>query len=172
MFGADCIGRLACRDHYWGGCGGLSECPGGFPEAWPRFTNLVRTVSPDTIIGTGPDVDHSAGGESGTGSYPRWNTCNSSDPSGEAPCSAFGPIGSTFRPREADATIQNPGDAWCVALDTIVVVAVSLVDGDSRVMMGSQVLACGSRVLERFGDLGSFLPHLGPRRCLHSQYAT
>lgn len=25
-------------DHYQQGCGGLSECPGGFPQGWDNFT--------------------------------------------------------------------------------------------------------------------------------------
>jgi alpha-L-fucosidase len=99
-------------DHFDGSCGGLSECPGGFPEAWPRFVDLVREVSPSTIIGTGPDIGHSAGGESGDGSYPRWNACNTSDGTNYTHCASYGPIGYQFKPREADATIQNPGDAW------------------------------------------------------------
>jgi len=99
-------------DHFDGSCGGLSECPGGFPEAWPRFVDLVRQTSPGTVIGTGPDIGHSAGGESGDGSYPRWNACNTTDGTNNTHCGSSGPLGYQFKPREADATIQNPGDAW------------------------------------------------------------
>lgn len=84
-------------DHYLDGCGGLSECPGGFPAAWSNFTTLVRTISPHTLMGTGPDVQHSLNGESGNGSYPIWNNRTGFE---------------YFMPVEADATIQNPGDRW------------------------------------------------------------
>ena len=100
-------------DHYLEPCGGLSECPACedpnspwcFPAVWTNFTSLVRTVSPSTLLGTGPDVSHSGGGETGVGDYPVWNAANATH-------SDFGPFGSMFLPREADATIQNPGDAW------------------------------------------------------------
>ncbi|EGD82959.1 hypothetical protein, variant [Salpingoeca rosetta] len=100
-------------DHYLDACGGLSECPACrnqsdptcFPAAWHTFASLVRELSPNTLIGTGPDVSHSGGGETGVGDYPVWNAANATH-------SGFGPFGRLFLPREADATIQNPGDAW------------------------------------------------------------
>ena len=104
------------------GSGGLSECPkcdtpGSpycFPAAWANFTSLVHEVSPGTLMGTGPDIAHSAGGEGGGGQYPAWNTCNTTDGSPLSRCKTYGtdPHGTIFRPFEADATIQNPGDAW------------------------------------------------------------
>eukprot|EP00043_Microstomoeca_roanoka_P005657 m.57165 g.57165 ORF g.57165 m.57165 type:complete len:589 (-) comp13056_c0_seq1:244-2010(-) len=101
-------------DHYLDSCGGLSECPACtdssdpncFPAAWQNFTELVRAIAPNTLLGTGPDVAHSGGGETGVGDYPVWNAANST----QSP--SFGPFGRIFFPREADATIQNPGDAW------------------------------------------------------------
>jgi hypothetical protein len=84
-------------------------------------------------MGTGPDVAHSGGGETGVGGtlafpcvtcacpppfsripalssyhdghidYPVWNADNATTGS------SMGPLGTYFRPREADATIQNPG---------------------------------------------------------------
>ena len=56
-------------DHYPGGHHGAAMCPNCtdaadpycFPTAWPNFTALVRAVSPNTLIGTGPDVSHSGG---------------------------------------------------------------------------------------------------------------
>eukprot|EP00055_Hartaetosiga_balthica_P017438 m.117021 g.117021 ORF g.117021 m.117021 type:complete len:568 (-) comp9316_c0_seq1:420-2123(-) len=100
-------------DHYLQPCGNLAECPQCtnasdpkcFPQAWEGFTDFVRSISPKTILGTGPDVGHSGGGETGVGDYPVWNAVNGSS-------SAYGPLGNLFHPREADATIQNPGDAW------------------------------------------------------------
>ena len=108
-------------DHYEDGCGGLSECPpcpeGStdpycFPRAWANFTSLVHRISPGTLMGTGPDIAHSAGGEGGGGQYPAWNTCNTTDGSPLSRCETYGtdPYGQIFRPFEADATIQNPGD--------------------------------------------------------------
>ncbi|EDQ84293.1 uncharacterized protein MONBRDRAFT_30422 [Monosiga brevicollis MX1] len=101
-------------DHFNQGCGGLSECPACqntsspycFPQAWHAFEQLVRNVSNETLLGTGPDVRHSGGGETGVGDYPVWNAINSTY------TGSFGPLGYYFQPREADATIQNPGDAW------------------------------------------------------------
>eukprot|EP00730_Choanoeca_flexa_P001381 TRINITY_DN10611_c0_g1_i4.p1 TRINITY_DN10611_c0_g1~~TRINITY_DN10611_c0_g1_i4.p1 ORF type:complete len:572 (+),score=87.06 TRINITY_DN10611_c0_g1_i4:28-1716(+) len=112
-YGTDVVSRL-WWDHYMRGCGGLSECPACtddndptcFPTAWSNFTQLVRELSPSTVIGTGPDVGHSGGGETGVGDYPVWNAVN------DTQHSPYGPFGYIFKPREADATIQNPGDAW------------------------------------------------------------
>lgn len=66
---------------------------------------LYRSPSSSSTF-LGADVAHSGGGESGVGDYPVWNADNSSV------ARTFGPLGYLFRPREADATIQNPGDAW------------------------------------------------------------
>ena len=98
-YGQDTVWRL-WWDHYEHGCGGLSECPACkddtdpycFPNAWANFTTLVRKLSPHTLIGTGPDVSHSGGGESGDGDYPVWNGSNSSSHSGP-----FGPLAYYFR---------------------------------------------------------------------------
>jgi len=92
-------------DHYGSSCGGLSNCPGGFPEAWPEFIDMIRRVSPDTVIGTGIDVGHSKGGESGVGSYPIFNACNISSEDATGKCGDYGIYGNKFMPREADATI-------------------------------------------------------------------
>ena len=107
-------------DHYEDGCGGLSECPkcdtpGSpycFPAAWANFTSLVHEVSPGTLMGTGPDIAHSAGGESGGGQYPAWNTCNTTDGSPLTRCKTYGtdPYGQIFRPFEADVRASTrPG---------------------------------------------------------------
>eukprot|EP01006_Ploeotia_vitrea_P006451 TRINITY_DN13168_c0_g1_i1.p1 TRINITY_DN13168_c0_g1~~TRINITY_DN13168_c0_g1_i1.p1 ORF type:complete len:468 (-),score=20.02 TRINITY_DN13168_c0_g1_i1:91-1452(-) len=100
-------------DHYPRGCGRLAMCPGGFPDGWTQFIKEVRSLSPNTLMGTGPDVEHSHGGESGDGSYPIWNYCNISDGIvRHCDKEKWGPFGNSFQPREADATIQNPGDRW------------------------------------------------------------
>jgi len=39
-------------------------------------------------------------------------TCEPDDDIPYAKCQTFGPQFSSFRPRDADVTIQNPGDAW------------------------------------------------------------
>lgn len=67
-YGTDYVSRL-WWDHYPSGCGGLAPCPdGSFPAAWPRFIELVRKLSPSTIICPGPDCDGHQG-ESGLGKY-------------------------------------------------------------------------------------------------------
>lgn len=126
-------------DHYEMPCGHLSMCPGGFPAGWRNATDLVRRISPNTLLGTGPDVGHSYGGETGVGSYPIWNSCSPIDGDPLQKCANWNPRGNLFRPREAgnngswctksclasthqltralpprlaDATIQNPGDRW------------------------------------------------------------
>lgn len=74
-YGTDYVSRL-WWDHYPSGCGGLAPCPAGsFPDAWPQFVELVRKVSPSTIICPGPDCDgHQS--ESGVGKYPVWYPCD------------------------------------------------------------------------------------------------
>ena len=97
-YGDGVVARL-WWDHYMGSCGGLSECPvctdpsdpHCFPAAWPNFTALVKSVSPNTLIGTGPDVGHSGGREYGIGDYPVWNGVNSTLQS------EYGPFGYVFK---------------------------------------------------------------------------
>ena len=66
-------------DHYGTGCDDehhLNPCPAGsFPQAWPRFVQLVRDRSPTTLICPGPDCDGHQG-ESGMARYPSWNACD------------------------------------------------------------------------------------------------
>ena len=53
----------------------LQACPpGSFPTAWYGFVELVRTLSPSTIVCPGPDCDGHQG-ESGMGVYPTWFPC-------------------------------------------------------------------------------------------------
>jgi len=99
-------------DHYWDPCATLSMCPGGFPEYWRIVSQHVRTVSPTTIMAPGMDGFYSNGGESGSGMYPLWNPANTVDGSPYSSLTTNGPYGSYFRSREADYTIQNPGDRW------------------------------------------------------------
>lgn len=98
-------------DHYGKGCAGehgLNPCPeGSFPDAWVRFVDLVRALSPDTIICPGPDCDGHQG-ESGVGKYPTWNPCHPED----LQCSDHAPDASLtgFHPYEACATMVK--GAW------------------------------------------------------------
>lgn len=77
--GSDYVSRL-WWDHYspWvDGCSGDPNvaCPANsFPDAWSTFVELVRTVSPSTIMCPGPDCDGHQG-ESSVGIYPAWYPC-------------------------------------------------------------------------------------------------
>ena len=78
-YGHDYVSRL-WWDHYspWDdSCSGDPNvaCPAGsFPDAWWSFVELVRQVSPSTIICPGPDCDGHQG-ESAEGVYPTWYPC-------------------------------------------------------------------------------------------------
>ena len=57
-------------DHYRHPCETMCPCdvtpntssdPFCFPAAWANFTELIRELSPNTLIGTGPDISHSGG---------------------------------------------------------------------------------------------------------------
>jgi len=130
-YGTDYVSRL-WWDHYPGGCGGLAPCPSGsFPAAWPRFVQLVRELSPSTIICPGPDCDGHQG-ESGIGKYPVWFPCSPSMQNGtELKCGSHAPSSKLvgFHPYETCATMHNgwfckgdgddahnsywsPGDIW------------------------------------------------------------
>ena len=51
-------------------------CPyGAFPAAWPRFIELVRKLSPSTIICPGPDCDSLYQHSGLAGTYPYWYPC-------------------------------------------------------------------------------------------------
>eukprot|EP00927_Polykrikos_kofoidii_P071409 TRINITY_DN67676_c0_g1_i1.p1 TRINITY_DN67676_c0_g1~~TRINITY_DN67676_c0_g1_i1.p1 ORF type:complete len:582 (+),score=62.48 TRINITY_DN67676_c0_g1_i1:75-1820(+) len=108
-YGTDYVSRL-WWDHYPSGCGGLAPCPdGSFPDAWPRFVNLVREVSPSTIICPGPDCDGHQG-ESGIGKYPVWFPCTPSETSGtRLRCEKHAPSATAtgFSPYEACATMNS-----------------------------------------------------------------
>jgi hypothetical protein len=84
------------RDHYPGGCGGLAACPNNsFPQSYQRVIDHVRSLSPTTLIGNGPDTQW-VGNTKGIGAYPIWNNCVL-DPSKSAKiCKTFGPDGSTW----------------------------------------------------------------------------
>jgi len=108
-YGTDYVSRL-WWDHYPGGCGGLAPCPdGSFPAAWPEFVDLVRKLSPSTIICPGPDCDGHQG-ESGLGKYPAWFPCTPTEGNGtELTCGGHTPNASLpgFHPYEACATMHN-----------------------------------------------------------------
>lgn len=108
-YGENYVSRL-WWDHYPGGCGGLAPCPeGSFPDAWPRFVQLVRTLSPSTIICPGPDCDGHQG-ESGIGKYPAWFPCEPKASNGtRLSCENHVPNDelSGFSPYEACATMHN-----------------------------------------------------------------
>lgn len=108
-YGTDYVSRL-WWDHYPQGCGGLAPCPdGSFPAAWPRFIELVREVSPNTIICPGPDCDgHRT--ETGVGKYPVWYPCAPEQTNGtELSCGSHAPTASLrgFHPYETCATMHN-----------------------------------------------------------------
>ena len=108
-YGTDYVSRL-WWDHYPSGCGGLAPCPdGSFPAAWPRFVQLVREVSPSTIICPGPDCDgHQT--ERGVGKYPAWYPCSPSSANGtELKCGSHAPSAALtgFHPYETCATMHN-----------------------------------------------------------------
>lgn len=109
-YGKDYVSRL-WWDHYPGGCGGLAPCPpGSFPAAWPRFVELVRQVSPSTIICPGPDCDGHQG-ESGVGKYPTWYPCTPQKDTNGTVLKCSGHEASStlkgFHPYEACATMHN-----------------------------------------------------------------
>jgi len=108
-YGDDYVSRL-WWDHYPSGCGGLAPCPeGSFPDAWPRFVNLVRELSPSTVICPGPDCDGHQG-ESGVGKYPAWFPCKPSMSNGtELKCDGHAPSEDLtgFHPYEACATMSS-----------------------------------------------------------------
>jgi hypothetical protein len=121
-YGDDYVSRL-WWDHYPSGCGGLAPCPtGSFPDAWPRFVQLVRDVSPSTVICPGPDCDGHQG-ESGDGVYPAWFPCSPSSMANGSGTSAGGTAAPSaalscgghdhnaglagFHPYEACATMHN-----------------------------------------------------------------
>lgn len=108
-YGQDYVSRL-WWDHYPGNCGGLAPCPeGSFPDAWPQFVQLVREVSPSTIICPGPDCDGHQG-ESGLGQYPMWLPCTPSEANGTVlRCSNHGASADLvgFHPYETCATMHN-----------------------------------------------------------------
>lgn len=108
-YGSNYVSRL-WWDHYLQSCGGLSPCPeGSFPEAWPRFVQLVRRLSPSTIICPGPDCDGHQG-ESGMGRYPVWLPCTPLVVNGtDLRCSNHAPSAALagFHPYEACATMHN-----------------------------------------------------------------
>ena len=112
-YGDDYVSRL-WWDHYPSGCGGLSPCPdGSFPAAWPRFVQLVRELSPSTVICPGPDCDGHQG-ESGVARYPSWFPCDPSTPStpgGNISLTCGGHAADDskagFHPYEACATMHN-----------------------------------------------------------------
>ena len=102
-------------DHYPRGCAGWAACPNGsFPEAWPQFINLVRRLSPTTIICPGPDCTGHAGDgdhESGNGWYPAWLSCQPNRRVSEMYLSCdehdASAVHSGFSPFEATATMAN-----------------------------------------------------------------
>lgn len=108
-YGTDYVSRL-WWDHYPYGCGGLAPCPeGSFPAAWPRFVQMVRELSPSTLICPGPDCD-GHGNESGLGSYPVWFPCTPESAHGtELRCGGHAPSSKLagFHPYEACATMHN-----------------------------------------------------------------
>lgn len=109
-YGSDYVGRL-WWDHYPGSCNtGLEQCPqGSFPAAWPKFVDLVREVSPSTVICPGPDCDGHMG-ESGLGKYPSWFPCRPDDDSGET-CTVHG-ANASFRGFHPYETCVSLHDGW------------------------------------------------------------
>jgi len=108
-YGTDYVSRL-WWDHYPMGCGNLAPCPdGSFPDAWPRFVELVRELSPSTIICPGPDCDGHQG-ESGLGKYPVWHPCVPEISNGtELKCGDHSPSAKLagFHPYETCVTMHN-----------------------------------------------------------------
>ena len=109
-YGDDYVSRL-WWDHYASGCGGLAPCPeGSFPAAWPRFVQLVRELSPSTMICPGPDCDGHQG-ESGIATYPSWSNCQPGAPSNGTvlTCNNHADDATLrgFHPYEACATMHN-----------------------------------------------------------------
>eukprot|EP01043_Picozoa_sp_COSAG02_P015421 COSAG02_NODE_658_length_18775_cov_3.825712_10_plen_560_part_00 len=122
--GTDYVSRL-WWDHYapWpDGCSGDPNvaCPvGSFPDAWIEFVQLVRKISPSTILCPGPDCDGHQG-ENMMGSYPMWLNCEPNSapntppgPKGELmSCGNHAPSGSRlsgFHPYETCGTLLRSG---------------------------------------------------------------
>lgn len=112
-------------DHYPKDCSSkkswLNPCPvGSFPDAYPKFIELVREKSPDTIICPGPDCDGHQG-ESGIANYPVWYPCQPINQTKNAgreflQCKNHAPDSSLtgFHPYEACATMN---DGWFCKAD-------------------------------------------------------
>jgi alpha-L-fucosidase len=122
--GTDYVSRL-WWDHYSpciDSCSGDPNvaCPAGsFPDAWILFVQLVRDISPSTIICPGPDCDGHMG-EAGMGVYPTWFNCQPNTapysppgPSGtQMTCGLHAPTGANltgFHPFETCGTLLDSG---------------------------------------------------------------
>lgn len=120
-------------DFYGMGCHEYgADCPtGAFPKGWRNITELVKTISPTTVLTMpGTDgcllADASNNPELGFGAYPSWyynqgygldgrgwNPVNPILCKPEEPTDALAASGLLrWGLHEADMTIQNPGDAW------------------------------------------------------------
>lgn len=121
--GSDYVSRL-WWDHYSpcvDSCSGDPNvaCPAGsFPDAWILFVQLVRDISPSTIICPGPDCDGHQG-ENAMGVYPTWFNCEPNT----APYSPPGPHGTQMTcgrhaPSGANLTGFHPYETCGTLLDS------------------------------------------------------